>query len=64
MVEYQRQINELMMSRMDLSEETIVKEVQTIASKNPCTVKDVLQECKFLAAKGVLLPWEKLEGEK
>ena len=58
MAEYQRKINRLRMLRFDLDEQTIVDEVQKIASKYPIRIVTVLSESIELAMSGEPMQWE------
>ena len=58
MIEYQKRINYLRMLRNDLSEQTIVDEVQKIASKSPIQVINVLAMSIDLAMEGNPMQWE------
>ncbi len=57
-IEYQKKINELRMLRSDLSEKTITKEIQKIASESPVSTISVLTRSVFLAMKGEPVQWE------
>lgn len=60
LAENQQLVLQLLVLRNDLSEQTVVKEVNKIAALSPLTISRVLKSCIHLGSQGKPMPWETL----